>query len=175
MTYADLSAISTVVVAVTTIIYTIGTFLLWLTTRGQLINQQKQLENQQEQLAYQQQQLRSTAKSEIIASHRSLFLAIIQNEELLKTISTQPNAEKTRRSMLASMLINHCGLMYAEYKAGNMPLENMSGFTDDAADLFSIRIVNERWHSVKAFHDRKFSAFIEEDVLPKVRVRENLY
>ncbi|WP_454700890.1 hypothetical protein [Agrobacterium burrii] len=168
MDYNSIAAISSALTAITTIAYTVGTFLLWKSTQNQISNQNQQLLNQQ-------QQLRSTAKSEIISSHRSLFLTIIQNEDLLKNISSEDNTEKTRRSMLASMLINHCGLMYTEYRAGNMPLQNMSGFTDDAADLFSIRIVNERWHSVKAFHDKEYSRFIEDEVLPKVRVREHLY
>ncbi|MQB05725.1 hypothetical protein DXT91_16540 [Agrobacterium tumefaciens] len=166
--YNIITATASALTAITTVVYTIGTFLLWKSTQNQILNQNQQLLNQQ-------QQLRSTAQSEIISSHRSLFLTIIQNESLLKHISSSENTDQTRRSMLASMLINHCGLMYTEYKAGNMPLQNMSGFTDDAADLFSIRIVNERWHSVKAFHDKSFAKFIDEEVLPKVRVREHLF
>ncbi|MER8995555.1 hypothetical protein [Mesorhizobium sp. M0678] len=154
------SALAAVVTAVMTVIYTFGTLLLWISTRSTVKILKTQLDNQSKQI-------KSAANSQIISSHRELFLAILQDEDLSRALfgtKRGADADLIRRRWLGTILINHCYLIFAEHQTGVI-IGEFYEFVEDAKDLFSFGIVRSRWEEVRDFHRADFARFIDIWVL----------
>jgi hypothetical protein len=149
-----------VITAIMTIIYTFGTLLLWMSTRSTVKILKTQLDNQL-------RQIKSASNSQIITSHRELFLTILQDEHLSAALFGKKrgvDADSIRRRWLGTILINHCYLIFAEHQTGVISGEFYE-FVEDAKDLFSFGLVRSRWEEVRAFHQADFARFIDVWVL----------
>lgn len=161
-TVLTVTDIGTVVIAVSTVIYTVGTFLLWVATN-------KTTKILSEQVLYQISIALSTAHHNTLNAHRDIFLNIISNAELLQLLADDLNlsSEETRKKFLASILINHTLRIFLDYK-NRLPYDkDIRSFSMDAGDLFSIKMVRERWDEVKEFHPISFVNYIDSQVLNK--------
>lgn len=106
-------------------------------------------------------QMRSQVAHNVIESHKTLYMPIVQDPALAEMIAGK-NAEEYRRKMLASMLINHAGKMFQERQSGTMIFLEEAEFKADVADFLTLPVVRNRWPEVKAFHPADFVKFVDE-------------
>lgn len=164
LTANDISAITLVAVILTamaTIIYTIGTFMLWFVTRKSTALVRDQLDNQRKQL-------QSAALSQILSSHRDIFLTIVRDDKLLDAVFAQKNPKDIRllkKTWMGTILINHCSMMFNEYQRGTLSADSFPNFVDDAKYLFTFPAVADRWVEVRSYHENTFVSFVDLQVL----------
>lgn len=108
-------------------------------------------------------QLRSQSSHQIVEAHKTLFLPLVSDPDLAALVSNGDGQNFSRR-MLGSILINHAGRIFAEFKYKVRSKDDIARFRADLRDMFEMEIVRGRWPSVKAFHDAKFVAFVEETI-----------
>lgn len=112
-------------------------------------------------------QLKSQSYHQIIDSHRNLFLDIIKSDELLNAISDS-NIDETRKTMLASVIINHASRIFNDFVNDIAHIGNKDSFLEDLVETFQIEIVSARWPQVRAYHNKDFRDYIEKEVIPKL-------
>ncbi len=138
--------------------------MLWASTRktAQLIERQLSIQNAS---------LQSASQHQILSAHRDIFLRLTENEELTRLLHVGAQSEQEisaiRRTMLASILVNHCLRIYLDTQAGQVPSLPQYDFASDAADMFSLPIVQQKWPIIRSFQPKDFVEFIEKQVLPK--------
>ncbi|MBL4658745.1 MAG: hypothetical protein JKY19_00185 [Alcanivoracaceae bacterium] len=108
-------------------------------------------------------QMHSNATYNITSAHKSLFLPILSNKELLQLLG-EGSGKKYQSAMLATLLINHCAQIFMDYELGILPSNQRKGFVLDAKDMFNLDLVNERWQFVREFHPTAFQKFIFSEV-----------
>lgn len=155
MTYADFF---TGLIALATVVYTIGTFLLWTSTRdtARLAKQQAELNDQR---------LKAQIYTEMVEAHRTLFLTILQNEELCKHLVPVGHREESIREFIGTWLINHASLLHLHWAKGSIDHELWAGIKDDMRDLFEWPVVAERWQEVSEYHTTPFREFIGREIM----------
>lgn len=105
-------------------------------------------------------QLRSQSSHQIVEAHKSLYMPIVSNPDLSRIVSGgEPT--KFQQRMLGSMMINHAGRIFAEFKHKIRSPGDMARFQTDMRDMFTLGLVASRWPEVKTFHDADFMAFVD--------------
>ena len=158
-----LTLFAVIITALSTIIYTVGTFLLWRTTQKSTALVKMQLDNQQKQL-------QSAAYSQVLASHREIFLSIVKDDKLLEAVFGKPTSKESpilRKKWMGTVLINHCSMMFNEYTRGALNRDTFENFIEDAKYLFSFPAVSDRWEEVFKFHGNEFVEFVDTRVLSR--------
>jgi len=107
------------------------------------------------------EQLRSQSNHQIYEAHKTLYFPIVQSRELSDIVSGGDGGA-FQINMLGSMLINHSARLFAEVRAGNLPMIPAEVFRADLVDFLSWPAVYNRWPEVKSFHDPEFVALVEE-------------
>lgn len=115
-------------------------------------------------------QIRSQSLHQAIEAHKSLYLPIIQDEHL-STLVGGSTAPAFRRELLASILINHAGRVFAEIREGNLADLKESAFLADFSEFYRWPLIRDRWPHVRQFHPVEFAAFVD-DVDARVRADE---
>lgn len=109
-------------------------------------------------------QIRSQAQGNIFEAHKNLYMEILKNDELCKIVSNG-NSYVYRQNMLGSILINHCARIFSDYNEEILCNTKFNDFIKDVDDLFKIKIVRDRWESVREFHSERFRLFIDTKIL----------
>lgn len=161
----QISNYATLVIAIMTIFYTLGTFLLWIETR-------KTLELAIAESERTQKQIKTNLISNIVASHRELFMYILSNENLPTLICKNSNTDVFKSGFLATLLLNNVLQIFYHYKEGDIDEETWLSLVGDIKELFGWPIVIEQWSEYRKFCIDDFRDFIEKEILKKLEKKD---
>ncbi|MDA8172091.1 MAG: hypothetical protein M0Z48_09745 [Nitrospiraceae bacterium] len=152
--------VGSILTAVFTAIYTVGTFLLWISTRKTTKLLTRELQNQVASNI-------SIAHHNVLDAHRDLYLEIICDPYLLKTLAASMGVDEdeARTKFLGTLLINHSLRIFWDYKYNLADSRSLDSFQRDVSDMFSFPFVRKRWEEVKKFHPPEFQIFIENAIV----------
>ena len=140
-----------------TLIGSLTSILLWLVTRSTL----KEIKKQNNAFA---RSLESETISKIMNSHQTIFLNVLNNENLKpKFIGYSDDSSKFDEAIIGTLLINHFSMIYNFSQKGFLSEDDWCGLQMDISDAFSsLPIVRTRWVEIKKFYSIDFQEFIKK-------------
>lgn len=156
----SVNELSTLITASATVVYTLGTFLLWKVNRQTLQMVQREVQNQISSS-------HSASYHGVLDAHRELILELLRDEKLLGVFSTELGYTKdqTRSKFIATLFINQASRIFADYNHHLAGEQTMESFSSDAAQLFSLPFIKERWQEVKVCHSVAFQKYVDTRLL----------
>lgn len=110
--------------------------------------------------------MKADANMSIIKAHRELFAMIVQNDELLKIISSNNvTVDEARRRYIGTMLINHCESIYTYAQNRYISNDDWCGTQNDIREMFSWEVVINRWKEIRGYYTIDFQNFIDSLVI----------
>lgn len=103
--------------------------------------------------------MQSEAIYNIVQSHQTVYLNIIQNEKFIKLITDDVDIEIS--NTIGTLMINHCWSVYSYASKGFINDSTFLGMENDIAEIFEIPMVHARWMRVKRYYSKEFQNFIE--------------
>jgi hypothetical protein len=140
------------------------TYLLWRTSIRTIELNSRTLYELNRQVSHQIALGNTLADQNITDGHRDLFLAILQDPELLKVFSKNENTPEsvTRENYLATALINHCSTIFNYLRSGILSPIHLESYAKDTKYLFDMPFISKRWEAVRIYHSTEFGDFVSK-------------
>ena len=101
---------------------------------------------------------------ELAASHRDLWLHLIEKPELARILRADVDLEKMRVSVVEErfvhLLITHLAVTFTALKTGVLP--GLGGLQKDVGEFFALPIPHQVWQWSRRFQQADFVKFVED-------------
>lgn len=101
---------------------------------------------------------------ELEASHRDLWLKLIEKPQLSRILRSDLNLEKLHVSVVEErfvhLLITHLAVTFAALKSGVLP--GLGGLQRDVREFFALPIPHQVWQWSRKFQQADFVQFVED-------------
>jgi hypothetical protein len=99
----------------------------------------------------------------LAASHRDLWLKLLEKPELTRILRADVDLKKTRITVIEErfvhLLISHLAVSFAAYKSGVLP--ELAGLQKDVQEFFVLPIPKQVWQWSRRFQQADFTAFVD--------------
>ncbi|WP_305133386.1 hypothetical protein [Thomasclavelia cocleata] len=106
--------------------------------------------------------LQSDAMMNITQAHKTLFLDLLKDEALIKIICPDNNVDEYRKSMIGTLLINHCNTIFTYASKALIEEDDWNGLQNDISDFFTWPVVKKRWPQIRRFYSLEFQTFVDD-------------